>query len=80
MKIANLYCKDILLGTLFEDGRFNYELYSSYATEINMEQAIRKLELMRQVGLSDTFDFDSYVREWQEFPFENDYRLEIEQI
>ena len=75
MKKANFKYKSIILGTLYENGKLDYCLRSSFATRMNIEDMAHTLEIMRQVGLDDDFDFDTYVSAWN--TFNKDTRFEL---
>jgi len=75
MKKANFKYKGIQLGTLYEDGRMEYVLKSSYADKMDIEIMAHTLEIMREVGLDEKFDFSTYVEAWN--IFNNDSRFEL---
>ena len=77
MRVAKIYYNDILLGTLWENGKFNYELYSSYADRMNMELIIHDLERIRQIGLEKDFNFNNYTNSWLNFPFKDSWSMEL---
>lgn len=75
MKHSNLYYRDMCLGTLYENGHFHYMVNSNRSHEIDMEMIIHVLETIRKSGLSDTFDYDSYVDSWNNFMFPDEFEF-----
>lgn len=75
MKHIGLYYRDLYLGTLYESGHFHYTVNSNRSDEIDMEMIIHVLETIRKSGLSDTFDYDSYVDSWNNFMFKDEFEF-----
>ena len=75
MRHSNLYFKDIYLGTLYENGRFDYMISSNRSDQLNMEIIIHTLEVIRESCLSDTFNFDDYVNSWNNFTFKDGFKF-----
>ena len=67
MRKARLTYKGIYLGTLWEEGKFDYELKSLYADDMNIEEMAHTLEVIRAVGKRDDFNFDNYTAAWNAF-------------
>ena len=61
MRHKNFYYNDIYLGTLYENGRFDYMVSSNHSQDMNVEAVIHVLERIRLVGLQDDFSFDRYI-------------------
>ena len=69
MKGADLYFNGVYLGSLYEDGTFEYEIKSSYADKMDINAVVDYLELIRMVGKEKDFDFDTYLKSWHEYYF-----------
>ena len=72
MRHSNFYYNDIYLGTLYESGVFDYMVFSSHAKYMDVERVVHALETIRKVGLSDDFNYDSYLESWKNFQFSDD--------
>ena len=78
MKKADFYYKEIYLGTLFENGYFSYIITSNYSKDIdNIEYIVHTLEIIRESGSSETFDFDKYIDSWNNFTFKDNFHFKI---
>ena len=75
MKHSNLYYRDIYLGTLYENGRFDYMVNSNQADYMNVETIVHILEVIRESCLDKEFNFDKYIREWNNFYFQDDFEF-----
>lgn len=80
MRVANFYYGDVLLGVLYENGRFDYTVHSFYAEKMPIEIVMHQLEIIRVCGLLDSFNFDEYITEWNEYPFPSEFRFEINDV
>ncbi len=77
MKKADFYYKEIYLGTLFENGCFNYLVTSDYSKNLDIEYVIHTLEIIRKSSLSKTFNFDNYINSWNNSTFKNNFHFKI---
>ena len=75
MEGSDLYYKGIYLGSLFEDGTFDYVIDSTDADKMNVEQVAHQLELIRAIAKDSDFNYANYVKEFNEFKFNNDYKF-----
>lgn len=75
MEGSDLYYKGIYLGSLYEDGKFDYVIDSHDSDKMNVESVAHQLELIRAVASEPDFDYAKYVREFNEFKFNDDYKF-----
>ena len=61
MRHKNFYFNDIYLGTLYENGRFDYMVNVNHGQEMNVESVIHILERIRLIGLQYDLDCDRYI-------------------
>ena len=77
MKKADFYYDEIYLGTLFENGYFNYLITSNYSKYLDIEYVVHTLEIIRESSSSETFDFDKYIDSWNNFTFKDNFHFKI---
>lgn len=75
MRHKNFYFNDIYLGTLYENGRFDYMVNSNHSQDMNVEAVIHILERIRLVGLQDDFDFDRYILSYDKSMFKDGFEF-----
>ena len=75
MDSYDLYYKGIYLGTLFEDGVFTYTIDSKYSDRFDMELVAHQLSLIEQVAKEPNFNYEKYVKAFNEFKFNNGYKF-----
>lgn len=75
MRHKNFYYNDIYLGTLYENGLFDYMINSNHAQHINVEIAIHILERIRLVGLEEDFNYDRYIQSYQNSMFKDGFEF-----
>lgn len=75
MRHKNFYFNDIYLGTLYENGRFDYMVNSNHSEYMNVEIVVRILERIRLVGLQDDFDFDRYISTYDQSMFKDGFEF-----
>ena len=75
MRHSNFYYNDIYLGTLYENGLFEYMVNSNRAKEIDIETTIHTLERIRLIGLQDDFDYDRYIDSYRNSMFKDGFEF-----
>lgn len=75
MKYSRFYYNDIYLGTLYENGRFDYMVSSNFGEEMNIEMVVHTLERIREIGLEKDFDFDRYIQSYQNPHFKDGFEF-----
>ena len=75
VKHSNFYYKDIYLGTLYENGQFEYTINSSQADHMNVVMVIKNLERIRKVGLEKDFNYQNYIDSYNNFPFKDGFEF-----
>ena len=75
MKHSNFYYNDIYLGTLYENGLFEYMVNSNHAKYMNVEIALHILERIRLVGLEKDFNYDEYIQSYQNAMFKDGFEF-----
>ena len=75
MKYSRFYYNDIYLGTLYENGRFDYMVSSNFGEEMNIEMVVHTLERIREIGLAKDFDFDRYISTYQNSYFKDGFEF-----
>ncbi len=75
MKHKNFYYKDWYLGTLYENGVFEYMINSNHAQYIDVETAIHVLERIRLIGLQNDFDYKKYIDSYSNSQFKDDFEF-----
>ena len=71
MRHKNFYFNDIYLGTLYENGRFDYMVNSNHSEYMNIEDVVHVLERIRLIGLQDDFSFDRYILSYNNSMFKD---------
>ncbi len=77
MRKADFYYDEIYLGTLFENGYFNYLITSNYSKYLDIEYVAHTLEIIRESSSSETFNFDNYIDSWNNFTFKDNFHFKI---
>ena len=75
MKHSNFYYNNIYLGTLYENGLFEYMINSNHSKYMSVENAIHQLERIRLVGLQDDFNYENYINTYNNFIFKDGYEF-----
>lgn len=75
MKHKNFYFNDIYLGTLYENGRFDYMVNSNQSEYMNIEDVVHVLERIRLIGLQDDFSFDRYILSYDQSMFKDGFEF-----
>ena len=75
MKHKNFYYKDWYLGTLYENGVFEYMINSNHAQHMDVETAVHVLERIRLIGLQDDFDYKKYIDSYSNSQFKDDFEF-----
>ena len=75
MKHKNFYYKDWYLGTLYENGVFEYIINSNHAQYMDIEAAVHVLERIRLIGLQDDFDYKKYIDSYSNSQFKDDFEF-----
>ena len=75
MKYSRFYYNDIYLGTLYENGRFDYMVSSNFGEEMNIEMVVHTLERIREIGLAKDFNFDEYIQSYQNSYFKDGFEF-----
>ena len=75
MRHKNFYYNDIYLGTLYEDGRFDYMVNSNHSEFMDIEATTHILERIRLVGLQKDFDFDRYIQSYDQSMFKDGFEF-----
>ena len=75
MRHKNFYYNDIYLGTLYENGRFDYMVNSNHSEYMDVESTVHVLERIRLVGLQDDFDFDRYILTYDQSTFKDGFEF-----
>ena len=75
MRHKNFYFNDIYLGTLYENGRFDYMVNSNHSEYMDIEAVVHILERIRLVGLQDDFDFDGYILSYDNSMFKDGFEF-----
>ena len=75
MRHSNFYYNDIYLGTLYENGYFDYMVNSNRAKEIDIEATVHILERIRQIGLNDDFNYDEYINSYNNSYFKDGFEF-----
>ena len=71
----NFYFNDIYLGTLYENGRFDYMVNSNHSEYMNIEDVVHVLERIRLIGLQDDFSFDRYILSYDQSMFKDGFEF-----
>lgn len=75
MRHKNFYFNDIYLGTLYENGRFDYMVNSNQSEYMNIEDVVHILERIRLIGLQDDFSFDRYILSYENSMFKDGFEF-----
>lgn len=75
MKHKNFYYKDWYLGTLYENGIFEYMINSNHAQHMDVEAAVHVLERIRLIGLQKDFDYKKYIDSYSNSQFKDDFEF-----
>ena len=75
MKHSNFYYNDIYLGTLYENGVFEYRITSNQADEMNVTMVANRLESIRQIASKEGFDYEDYVKRYNSFQFKDGFEF-----
>ena len=75
MKKSEFYFNGIHLGTLYEDGTFDYSIDSSQSAYMNIEIVVHTLELIRNVGLDPNFNYEQYIKSYNNFKFKDGFEF-----
>lgn len=71
----DLYYESIYLGTLYEDNTFTYVIDSQYKDRFDMELVAHQLALIDEVSKEPNFDCEKYVKAFNEFKFNTNYKF-----
>lgn len=77
MKYADFYCNEVHLGTLYENGKFDYIIDSNLINNNQLDIIAHTLSIIKEVGLSDDFNFDSYISSWNNFIFKDNFYFKL---
>ncbi len=75
MKYASLYFKDILLGRLYENGDFRYIITDEFSDNMNIENVLHSLEMIKDIGKSDTFNYREFIDSYNNFEFSDNLKF-----
>ena len=75
MRHKNFYFNDIYLGTLYENGRFDYIVNSNQSEYMDIEAVVHILERIRLIGLQDDFSFDRYILSYEQSMFKDGFEF-----
>ncbi len=75
MRHKNFYFNDIYLGTLYENGRFDYIVNSNQSEYMDIEAVVHILERIRLIGLQDDFSFDGYILSYEQSMFKDGFEF-----
>ena len=75
MKKSEFYFNGIHLGTLYENGTFDYSIDSSQSAYMNIEIVVHTLELIRNVGLDPNFNYEQYIKNYNNFKFKDRFEF-----
>ena len=75
MRHKNFYFFFFFLGTLYENGRFDYMVNSNHSEYMNVEAVVHILERIRLVGLQDDFSFDRYILSYNNSMFKDGFEF-----
>lgn len=75
MRHSRFYYNDIYLGTLYENGKFDYTVSSNLGEELDIEMVVHNLERIRRTGLEKDFNFDRYIQSYQNSFFKDGFEF-----
>ena len=75
MKHKALYYKDFYLGTLFENGIFDYMINSNHAHYMDIEMVVHNLERLRLTAKQEDFNFDEYIATHENSTFKDGFEF-----
>ena len=75
MRYSRFYYNDIYLGTLYENGKFDYVVSSNLSEDMDIEMVVHTLERIRRIGLEKDFDFDRYINSHQNSYFKDGFEF-----